>query len=52
METNRSELSEPKKFLYTEEIKNILSAIFKRAKSERPSFDASRFRGSQEKMEN
>ena len=44
------ELCKPQKFLYSNEVKNILSYIFKRSKSKRPSFDIERFRGNEEKM--
>ena len=46
-----SELSKPNHFLYKNEIKNILSSMFKRAKSEKPSFDIYRYEMNEEKME-
>ena len=46
-----SELSKPKRFLYSKEVKDILSSIFKRKKSQRPPFDIWRFEGDEEKME-
>ena len=46
-----TELSKPKRFLYSKEVKDILSSIFKRKKSQRPPFDIWRFEGDEEKME-
>ena len=46
-----SELSKPKRFLYSKEVKDILSSIFKRKKSQSPPFDIWRFEGDKEKME-
>ena len=46
-----SELSKPKSLLYSKEVKNILSSIFKRKKAQKPSFDIYLYEGDREKME-
>ena len=47
-----SELSKPKRFLYNDKIKDILSSIFIRAKSKKSSCDIFGFKGNKDKMEN